>query len=177
MLSPALFIAAAASIGPAAAYETYAATAFGADPSGKTPSTAAVRSALAAIATAGGGTLYFGPGTYHSGPFNLTNNSVLLLDRALLASVVKTPAQFGEFSIIPPLPSYGEGRDKLPNDINGRYEAFIGAYNASNITITTNSSGIIHGRGSVSNPSLLLLRAPRPYPPVCRLAAVVGGEL
>jgi polygalacturonase len=145
-----LFAAAVVSLAPVAAFKTYAATAFGADPTGKASSTVAIRSALAAITVAGGGTLYFSPGTYYSAPFNLTSNSVLLLDRALLASVVKNSSQFGEFALIPPLPSYGEGRDKLPNDLNGRYEAFIGAYYVSNVTITTNSTGIIHGRGYVS---------------------------
>ena len=132
----------------ALAFETFSATSFGADPTGRVSSTHAIKEALARIASAGGGTLYFEPGTYHSAPFNLTNNSVLLLDRAVLASITKNSSQFDLFSLIPPLPSYGEGRDKLPNDLNGRYEPFIGAYYVSNVTITTNSTGIIHGRGT-----------------------------
>jgi len=111
---------------PVVALETFAVQSFGADHTGKVPATGAIQAALSAIAAAGGGVLYFGPGTYQSAPFNLTNNSVLLLDHAVLASVAKTSAQFDKFSLIPPLPSYGEGRDKLPNDLNGRYEAFIG---------------------------------------------------
>lgn len=46
-----------------------------------------------------------------------------------------------------PLRLLPQGRDKLPNDLAGRFEPFIGAYYARNITITTNSSGIINGGG------------------------------
>jgi polygalacturonase len=91
--------------------------------------------------------IYLPPGRYTSGPFNFTSNATLLLDHATLISAAKNASQFGIFKLIPPLPSYGEGRDQLPNDLNGRYEPFIGAYNVSGVTITTNSSGIIHGRG------------------------------
>jgi hypothetical protein len=37
------------------------------------------------------------------------------------------------FVLVPPLPSYGEGRDKLPNDHNGRFQPFIGIYYAANV--------------------------------------------
>jgi len=117
---------------------------FGADPTGAAPSTRAIRAAVAALARAGGGVLSFPPGRYKSGPFNLTSNSVLLLDDATLFA---EPMSAGAFGLLPPLPSYGEGRDKLPGDLAGRFEPFIGAYFVDNVTITTNSSGVIDGSG------------------------------
>jgi polygalacturonase len=116
---------------------------FGADPTAAAPSTAAIHSALAAIRSAGGGTLYFPPGHYTSGPFNLSSNTVLLLDFATLRA---TPS-LAAFKLVPALPSYGEGRDKLPNDLAGRSQPFVGIYNASNVSVTTNSSGTLHGSG------------------------------
>ena len=66
----------------------------------------------------------------------------MLLDFAYLEA--EAPSTF---ILVPPLPSYGEGRDKLPNDHNGRFQPFIGVYYAANVTITTNSSGQINGMG------------------------------
>jgi polygalacturonase len=118
--------------------------AYGADSTGRAPSTLALRAAFAAVNAAGGGTVYIPPGTYRSGPFNLSSNSVLLLDDATL---IAEHIDSGNWSLIAALPSYGEGRDKLPNDLNGRFEPFIGAFFVSNVTITTNSSGLIDGSG------------------------------
>ena len=100
-------------------------------------------SALSAINSNGGGVLYFPPGTHRALPFNLSSNTVLLLDDATLVA----PTSMSSYALVPPLPSYGMGRDKLPNDFAGRFEPFIGVYNATNVTITTNSSGIIDGSG------------------------------
>ena len=140
LASAAAFASAAA---PAFAHTTHNAVHYGADGTGRAPSTQAIAAALSAIAAAGGGTLYFPPGHYTSAPFNLTSNTVLLLDFATLAA----PASMSNFSLVPALPSYGEGRDKLPNDLHGRFQPFIGIYYASNVIITTNSSGTLHGRG------------------------------
>ena len=115
---------------------------YGADKSGRKLSTNALNLALAYLQQQGGGSLYFPAGTYVSGPFNLTSNIELLLDDATL--VAGPPSTF---QLIPPLPSYGMGRDKLKNDLNGRFEPFIGCYNSTNVSITTNSSGIIDGNG------------------------------
>ena len=54
--------------------------------------------------------------------------------------------------LTPPPPAHrtvhaAQGRDKLSNDLNGRFEPFIGAYFVRNVTISTNSSGIIDGGG------------------------------
>jgi len=140
----ALLLTATAAVSAVAAADLIAnVLAFGADPTGETSSTTAIHGALAALNAAGGGVLYLPRGTYVSGPFNMTSNTALVLDHALL----KANNTFAAFSLIPPLPSYGEGRDKLPNDLAGRYEPFIGAYYVRNVSITTNSSGIIHGQG------------------------------
>lgn len=122
---------------------TYNVLNYGADPSGRTPSTTAVHAALEAIKSAQGGTLYFPPGHFLTGPFNLTSNTILLLDGSTLIATDQST-----FSLVPPLPSYGEGRDKLPNDMNGRFQPWIGVYNAASVSITTNSSGMLHGRGA-----------------------------
>ena len=115
----------------------------GADPTGASPSTPALRLALSRLAAEGGGTLHFPPGTYKLAPFNLTSNTILLLDNAKLLAL-----GMDSFHLVPPLPSYGSGRDKLPNDLNGRFQPFIGVYYADRVTITTNSSGYIHGGGA-----------------------------
>jgi polygalacturonase len=103
-----------------------------------------IENALRAIVAAGGGVLYFPPGTHTiDRPFNLTSNTVMLLDDATL----RAPTQVGAYALVPPLPSYGMGRDKLPNDLNGRYQPLIGVYHSTNVTISTNSSGMIDGSG------------------------------
>lgn len=117
---------------------------YGADPTGAKSSTAAVHAALAALKSTSGGLLYFPPGRFTLGPFNLSSNTILLLDDSVL---VASSMLSGDFKLVPPLPSYGEGRDKLPNDLNGRFEPFIGAYYVDNVTVSTNSSGVIDGNG------------------------------
>ena len=102
-----------------------------------------VESALRALAAAGGGVLYFPPGDHAVRPFNLSSNTIMLLDFATLHA----PTEVGAYALVPPLPSYGMGRDKLPNDLFGRFEPLIGIYYATNVTITTNSSGLIDGSG------------------------------
>ena len=90
----------------AASADVHNVRAFGADGTGATPSTRAIHAALAVIAREGQGSLYFPPGIYHSAPFNLTSNTVLLLDDATLFAA---KMQEDVFKVIPPLPSYGEG--------------------------------------------------------------------
>ena len=121
---------------------THSVLEYGADPTGEASSTRAVHAALVDIAARGYGTLLFPPGSYKLAPFNLSSNSVLLLDNARLLA-----EGMSAFKLVPPLPSYGMGRDKLPNDLAGRFQPFIGVYYADNVTITTNSSGYIHGGG------------------------------
>jgi polygalacturonase len=117
---------------------------YGAVGDAKTLCTHAINAALADIKAHGGGTLYIPPGRFLTSPFNFTSSgTVLLLDAATLIA----DTNFSSFPLVAPLPSYGQGRDHSPV-VWERYGPFIGAYNLSQITITTNSSGIIHGQGA-----------------------------
>lgn len=109
---------------------------------GRTLNTKAIVSAISAIDSSGGGTLYFPAGRWLSEPFNVTSNFELLLD----ASILVATNNFSLWDLIAPLPSYGQGRDSTPI-LWERYTSFIHGFNVSNVSITTNSSGIIHGQG------------------------------
>jgi polygalacturonase len=116
---------------------------YGGRGDGKFLNTAAINNAMNAIASQRGGTLYFPPGIFLSGPFNLTSNLVLLLDAATLVA----DPDIASWPLIAPLPSYGQGRDHT-NITWERYGPFIGGYNVTNIAITTNSTGVIHASGA-----------------------------
>ncbi len=62
---------------------------FGAHNGGSASSTEAIRSAIQAANAAGGGTVYIPPGTYSTGPIELTNNLVLDVDAG---ATLKFPA-------------------------------------------------------------------------------------
>lgn len=115
---------------------------YGAVGDGRTMNTAAFSAALDDIAQHNGGVLYLPPGEWLTTPFNLTSNTVLLLDACILIA----SKNFSDWPLIAPLPSYGQGRDHLPNWWE-RYGPFIGIYHSSNVTLTTNSTGTIHGNG------------------------------
>ena len=66
---------------------------YGADPTGATKATTAVVAALKAVEGAGGGILYFPPGTYLVTPFNLTSHLEVRLDAATL----KASDDFGDW--------------------------------------------------------------------------------
>lgn len=63
--------------GTARGWRVFDVATFGARGDGRTNSTAAIRTAAAALRRAGGGELLFGPGTFVTGSFNLSSNSVL----------------------------------------------------------------------------------------------------
>jgi hypothetical protein len=105
---------------------------YGGRGDGRFLNTAAINNAVNAIASQRGGTLYFPPGIFLSGPFNLTSNLVLLLDAATLVA----DPDIASWPLIAPLPSYGQGRDHT-NITWERYGPFIGAYDVTNIAITT----------------------------------------
>jgi polygalacturonase len=115
---------------------------YGAKGDGTTMNTAAIVKAIAAIEANQGGTLLFPSGTYLSAPVNLTSNMVLYLNNAtLLAS-----ANFSDWDIIAPLPSYGRGRD-FPGP---RYTSFLHAYNVTNLHISGSGAGtaFVNGQGA-----------------------------
>lgn len=116
---------------------------YGAKNDGVTMNTIPIQKTIAAIEANNGGILYFPFGWYMTGPFNLTSNCILLLDGAQLIAT----NNFNAWTLQAPLPSYGQGRDHTSITWE-RYGPFIGGYNLTNVTITTNSTGIINGNGA-----------------------------
>lgn len=120
--------------------------AFGAVGDGVTSDTAAIRAALEqcdrVILPKGG--------TYLSGPVNLTSNQELVVDGTMLASSDRS-----EYPLVLPVMGYGWGNDEncfppgtTPHKVvvgSLRYSPVVGAYHATNVTIT--GSGVIDGQG------------------------------
>jgi polygalacturonase len=69
---------------------------------------AAIRAGVAAVRRAGGGTLRIPAGQFTAAPFNMTSNMTLYLERG---AVLLGTSVFAAHPIVPPLPSYGSGRD------------------------------------------------------------------
>jgi polygalacturonase len=119
---------------------------YGAIGDGVTKDTNAIRSALAECDEV----WLPADRSFLSGPLNLTSNQVLRVDGTLLASIDRH-----DYALIAPLMGYGWGddencfapdRDKHKIIIGTlRYTPVIGAYHASNVTLTGN--GIIDGQG------------------------------
>lgn len=103
-------------------------TAYGAKGDGTTVDTAAIVSAVAAVAAHGGGVLLFPTGVYLTAPFNLTS----ALEMRLVNATVRAVTDWASWPVVAPLPSYGRGRD-FPGP---RYCAFVGINNASRVAIT-----------------------------------------
>ncbi|XP_074317988.1 putative polygalacturonase [Silene latifolia] len=117
-------------------------TDFGGVGDGKTSNTKAFRSAIAELskyASQGGAELIVPPGRWLTGSFNLTSHFTLYLhkDAVLLASQDES-----EWPVLPPLPSYGKGRDVT----NGRYSSLIFGTNLTDVVIT-GGNGTIDGQG------------------------------
>jgi polygalacturonase len=112
---------------------TFDIRAFGAVPDGRTINTRAFDSALAACAAAGGGTVLVPPGTWLTGPIQLTSNVCLRIERG---GLVQFSSRLEDFPL-------------LPREGNGfRFYVVaspISARNARNIAIT--GEGIIDGAG------------------------------
>jgi polygalacturonase len=68
--------------------------AFGAKADGKTPDRDAINKAIDAAAAAGGGTVYFGPGTYLTGSIRLRSNITLQLDHGSVIEASSDPATY-----------------------------------------------------------------------------------
>ncbi|XP_056697105.1 probable polygalacturonase isoform X1 [Spinacia oleracea] len=118
-------------------------TDFGGVGDGKTPNTKAFASAIASLskyASDGGAELIVPPGKWLTGSFNLTSNFTLYLDKdaVLIASQDES-----EWPVLPPLPSYGKGRD----DTDGRFSSLIFGTNLTDVVIT-GGNATIDGQGA-----------------------------
>ncbi|KAL1226207.1 putative polygalacturonase [Cardamine amara subsp. amara] len=117
-------------------------TDFGAVGDGKTSNTKAFREAiikLSPMAADGGVQLIVPPGKWLTGSFNLTSHFTLFIQKGaiLLASQDES-----EYPVVPPLPSYGRGRD-APGP---RFASLISGTNLTDVIITGNN-GTINGQG------------------------------
>ncbi|WOL06530.1 hypothetical protein Cni_G15264 [Canna indica] len=115
---------------------------FGAVSDGRTMNTAAFERAVAAIAELGergGGQLDVPAGVWLTAPFNLTNHMTLFLAEG---SVILGVEDERYWPLMPPLPSYGYGREhKGP-----RYGSLIHGQNLKDVVITGHN-GTINGQG------------------------------
>ncbi|KAL0408045.1 UNVERIFIED_CONTAM: putative polygalacturonase [Sesamum radiatum] len=119
-------------------------TDFGGVGDGVTLNTKAFKEAIYRIEhlhRSGGTLLYIPPGEYLTGPFNLTSHMTLHLARG---AVIKATVDTEEWPLLPPLPSYGRGRE-LPG---GRYMSFIHGDGLHDVIIT-GENGTIDGQGDV----------------------------
>lgn len=142
-----------------AADSVFDVTAYGAKGDGVTYDTVAVRAAAAALAAASGGTLLFpSPGSaavgsvsnvgmYLTGAFNLTSNSVLVIEPE--ATILGSQRGDGDdYPLIPPLPWYGCDRDCTdgPCRCDVMRQALIYSNDANNVTLT--GGGTVNGQGT-----------------------------
>ncbi|XP_049368308.1 probable polygalacturonase [Solanum verrucosum] len=119
-------------------------TVFGGKGDGKTSNTEAFRKAiheLSKFATDGGAQLIVPPGKWLTGPFNLTSKFTLYIHQDAVILVSQDEA---EWDLIPPLPSYGIGRDNP----GPRFISFIFGTNLTDVVIT-GGNGTIDGQGQL----------------------------
>lgn len=114
---------------------------FGAIGDGTTLNTAAFVKSVEAVQIAGGGLLYVPPGTFLTGPFNLTSNMTLFLEAE---ATLLAMTDFNLWPLVSPWPSYGTGRE--PGTGYLQYAPFIGGYDLVHVIITGNN-GTIDGQG------------------------------
>ncbi|XP_076933612.1 putative polygalacturonase [Bidens hawaiensis] len=135
-------------------YATYAAincrkhtaylTDFGGFGDGKTSNTAVFRAAvqnLSQVTEDGGARLIVPPGRWLTGSFNLTSHFTLFLQSG---AVIVASQDAGEYPLLVPLPSYGEGRDGP----GGRFSSLIGGSHLNDVVVT-GDNGTIDGQGSI----------------------------
>ncbi|KAK2664264.1 hypothetical protein Ddye_002838 [Dipteronia dyeriana] len=117
---------------------------FGGVGDGRTLNTKAFREAIYRIEhlrRRGGTLLYIPPGVYVTGSFNLTSHMTLYLARG---AVIKATQDTNNWPLIPPLPSYGRGRER-PGD---RYMSFLHGDGLHDVVIT-GENGTIDGQGDI----------------------------
>ena len=108
---------------------------------GTTSNTAAFKLAVTMIAAAGGGTLKIDAAVHNiflTGPFNCTSNMVLRVGANV---TVLGSTNLTEWPLMPPMPSYGQGRDHP----GPRRVSLVHGFNLSNLTLT--GAGTIDGQG------------------------------
>lgn len=120
-------------------------TALGGVGDGKTSNTRVFVEAVALIASHGGGRLMVpgartagGGSRFVTGPFNLTSHMVL--EVAAGATLVGS-INMSEWPLMPPMPSYGQGRDHP----GPRRVSLIHGFNLTNVTVT--GAGTVDGSG------------------------------
>ncbi len=120
----------------------YDVKAHGAKADGTTLDTAAINAAIDAVAAAGGGTVYFPPGTYLSGSIRLKSNLTLYLEAgAVIEAASPTVTKFDE-------PEPNEWGDQLHYQDFGHshwQNSLIWGIGLHDVTIT--GPGLIHGKG------------------------------
>ncbi|MCO5601608.1 hypothetical protein L7F22_055731 [Adiantum nelumboides] len=129
---------------PALRSHVFNLTQFGAVGDGKTLNTHAFEiavSAIAEVAPLGGGQLNVPPGVWLTGPFNLTSHMTLFL---AAGSVILGTQEESYWPLMPPLPSYGRGRE-YPGP---RYGSLLHGQHLEDVVITGHN-GTIDGQGKV----------------------------
>src|ERR1700733_519856 len=114
-------------------------TAYGAKNDASARATKAIRDALQACAKAGGGTVYFPPGTYETGAIELASNIVLNIDAG---ATLRFHTDLSEYPLVPGRFEGTEGFMPAP---------LIGGRNLQNVTIT--------GRGTLTTDNAAWVRA------------------
>ncbi|CAH9110283.1 unnamed protein product [Cuscuta europaea] len=123
---------------------TFSLTEFGGVGDGKTLNTAAFGKATAQLsqyASDGGSLLIVPAGEWLTGPFNLTSNFTLYLDKG---AVILASQNVKDYQLIAALPSYGRGRDAP----GGRFISLIFGTNLTDVVIT-GENGVIDGQGQL----------------------------
>ncbi|MFM6976515.1 MAG: glycoside hydrolase family 28 protein [Sphingobacteriaceae bacterium] len=116
------------------AQKYYNVTDYGAKNDSSALATKAIAKAIAAAAKAGGGTVYFAPGKYLTGPIHLKSNITILIDAG---AELHFSDNFDDY--LPMVPSRWEG-----TTVNNFSPLFY-AYKAENISII--GRGLINGHG------------------------------
>ncbi|KAL8217944.1 hypothetical protein R6Q57_021317 [Mikania cordata] len=119
-------------------------TDFGGNGDGKASNTVVFQAAvqnLSQVADDGGAQLIVPPGKWVTGSFNLTSHFTLFIQSG---AVILASQDAGEYPVVEPLPSYGQGRDGP----GGRFSSLIGGSHLTDVVIT-GDNGTIDGQGSI----------------------------
>mmetsp|Transcript_13920 Transcript_13920/g.33119 ORF Transcript_13920/g.33119 Transcript_13920/m.33119 type:complete len:630 (+) Transcript_13920:71-1960(+) len=101
--------------------------------------TDAIRKTVEAVQKRGRGVVYIPEGEWKSVPFHLTSHCTLFVENG---ATLRATDDLEDFPPIPPLPSYGQGRDHP----GPRHMSFIQVDNMEDVVITGNN-GVIDGSG------------------------------